>query len=170
MIAKNLTKKQLYHILRVVNRTYENNIMFKSIYDHGRNINFALQVVDSRKSGAGQAPFRVRKDGGHYRTISACWHVHGHFFDIALTLYPNARILSKGIGCRRPYNETVRPPMIDMHVVDGKILHNWTEFWRGSNYNGFIPQSGLCECEGIPSIPDDLKYPKMIGKIIWLET
>jgi hypothetical protein len=55
----------------------------------GRQIIFTLRVKDSKGKGASRSL-------GDRRTISACWHVHGHFFEELFELKPEATVVSNG--------------------------------------------------------------------------
>ena len=87
MIAKNVTEYHLQKALEIVNQKYNNNVIFKRLTPEGRRYRFTLRVKDSKGDGA-----KTGYTGRH--TISACWHVHGNFFDALLEIKPDAVIQS----------------------------------------------------------------------------
>ena len=90
MLIKNVTQSNLEEALRLVNKLYDNNIEwngFSSGYGYGE-YRVTLRVKDSK--GAGH---RISHSGR--RMISACWHVHGDFFDALLKINPNAVIKTR---------------------------------------------------------------------------
>jgi len=70
-----------------LNRKFKRNIKFKRL-DPGSK-RFTLGVFDSRGKGAKLSP-RGR------RTVSACWHAHGQFFDELFNVNPGAEIIALG--------------------------------------------------------------------------
>lgn len=116
----NATQEQLYSALQTVNENYNGNIQFRRLDQQSANRRmFTLRVEDS--SGAG-----ARRAASGRRTVSACWHVHGEFFEALLKQDENIFIRSNG---RR----------IDKHGG------NWEEINIGSE---FMPvyMSTLCDC------------------------
>lgn len=72
--------------LKRVNEKYGDNIIWNRQPDKtGNRYNFTLKCKDSKQPG-----HRI----GHssQRMVSACWHVHGNFFDIVWDIEPEAII------------------------------------------------------------------------------
>lgn len=87
------TQEDLIKALEVVNKRYEGNIMFNRL---DGNI-FTLKVKDSKGPGH-RVHYRYSWNGyeGERRSRSACWHVHGHFFDALFEINPDAVVWSCG--------------------------------------------------------------------------
>ena len=84
----NATESQLDQALIQVNKLYDNNIQFNNFqYQSTNRIRFTLRVKSSKGPG-----HRVTQTGK--RLINACWHVHGHFFDILFDIDPGIWIKS----------------------------------------------------------------------------
>lgn len=106
MKAKNCTVENLQAALDIVNVKYEGNIKFKSLEMKGKQIQFTLTVIDSKKPGHRRGFPRYNykwgnlaaseKIGEGKRMAFACWHVHGDFFDALFSVNPNAAVLSGG--------------------------------------------------------------------------
>lgn len=68
----------IWDILYIINKKYDNNIIFNQepnlISLKSKGYNFSLKVKNSSESGASKTRL------GH-KSISACWHVHGDFYD-----------------------------------------------------------------------------------------
>ncbi len=91
MIAKFCTIQDLERALEEVNKLYDNNIEFNHIPEmKGRQVVFTLRVKDSKGKG------HFYSNSGR-RLISACYHVHGNFFEELFKLKPEANILSMAI-------------------------------------------------------------------------
>jgi hypothetical protein len=91
MMAHNVTAAQLHKALIAVNVRYEGNVTFNNLMPVGRRVRFTLKVKDSHGPG-----HRIGHSGK--RMVSACWHVHGHFFEEVFKVEPKARIQSAGRG------------------------------------------------------------------------
>jgi hypothetical protein len=85
MIVKNSNMEDMQKALDIINKDYDNNIKWKRFDKVGNNIRFTLRCVSSRGKGA-----KIGYNGRH--TISACWHVHGDFFDALLSINDKAII------------------------------------------------------------------------------
>jgi hypothetical protein len=84
------TKEQLNQALNFVNLKFDNNVQFKEIKQiSSKRVNFTLRVKNSSGTGA-KIGYSGRK------TISACWHVHGYFFEYLFLQYPEIYIISQG--------------------------------------------------------------------------
>lgn len=80
MTIKNITRAQLDNALAQVNKKYDDNVIYKdieSLNSKGTRHRLTLRVSDSKKIGA-----RISYYGK--RLVSACWHVHGDFFDAVI--------------------------------------------------------------------------------------
>lgn len=74
MIISNCTQEEIETALKKVSKKFGNNIIFKGFTPEGKRFRVTLKVKDSKGLGA-------RRGITGRRMISACWHVHGHFFD-----------------------------------------------------------------------------------------
>jgi hypothetical protein len=80
-------------LLDINNDIYKGNAEFKRFPEQrGKRYTFTLKVKDSNKLGA-------RRHYSAYRykprkSRSACWHLHGHFFEALFAIKPDAEILS----------------------------------------------------------------------------
>ena len=90
MIARNCTEADLKKALDMVNIKYSGNVIFKRL-DFPT---FTLRVQDS--SGPGARLHYQPWAGRERRGISACWHVHGDFFDCLFNINPGSYVLSSG--------------------------------------------------------------------------
>lgn len=92
MIARGCTINQLEEALTIVNKKYEGNIAWKRPPENlsKNSVRFTLRIKDSRKAG-GRRGFNGQRIG-----ISACWHVHGDFFDALFSVCPTALVSSAG--------------------------------------------------------------------------
>jgi hypothetical protein len=80
------TQDDLKMALEMINKRYNDNIIFNRFDNAG----FTLRVKNSKGPGA-----RLHIDryaGKERRSISACWHVHGDFFDALFEINPKAVI------------------------------------------------------------------------------
>lgn len=120
----NVTQQDLEKALEVVNVKYKGNVEFNNFQPQGKRFNCTLRVKNSRGPGA-----RRSQDwnGKRRRLISACWHVHGDFFDALWDIAP------------------------DMNVFTGGMMYrdrgdNWQDMQVGSiMYPAYM--SELCDCE-----------------------
>ena len=84
------TKLQLDEALNCVNQKFDDNIQFKEFKQiSSKRINFTLRVKNSSSPGA-----KIGHSGR--KTIAACWHVHGYFFEYLFLQYPGIVIISQG--------------------------------------------------------------------------
>ena len=127
MLIKNVEIADLEKALWKVNGQYDGNVTFNNCTWVGHNrhgessYRVTLRVRDSKGRGAS------RTIHGR-RSVGACWHVHGLFFD---NLPDEAEIVTTGGGERR----TVKPG------------DEWYDWMVGSAYYGYVNASSLCECE-----------------------
>jgi hypothetical protein len=98
MIIKNAAPIDLEEALSRVNLKYGNNIVWNRKPEPiGRRFRCTLRVISSRGPG-----HRIGFTGRHL--ISACWHVHGDFFDALFDINPNIVIVSRGKEITRATN------------------------------------------------------------------
>jgi len=95
MLVKNVTVQDLESALERVNQNFGGNVRFRSVTPCGKNIRFTLTVNNSR--GPGGRLGHVNNKGVQRHIASACWHVHGEFFD---ALPPAAVIVARGKNIR----------------------------------------------------------------------
>jgi hypothetical protein len=80
------TAETLSKALAIVNERFDNNVTYNRAPEkQGKRLAFTLKVKDSRKPGA-------RRGLTGRRSVAACWHVHGYFFDAVWTIEPAAII------------------------------------------------------------------------------
>ena len=136
MLVSGTKKDTIYEALDYVNEIYENNIYindFKRYSD--KRFRFTLRCKSSRGAGA-----RLSWSGRY--TVSACWHVHGYFFDFLFELDKNTNIYVGRLGWIKNQGD------------------NWQDFNVGSlMFPAYI--SELCNCG------DDefSKYQDILAKI-----
>ena len=95
MIARNISQADLDAALAAVNRIFMRNIIWnrkpQALNKRGDAFRFTLRVKDSKRAGA-------RRGHTGRRMVSACWHVHGHFFEALIAQNPDAVIFAAGSG------------------------------------------------------------------------
>lgn len=93
MIVSRIKRGDLQKALVIVNKKYAGNVIFnrqpEALNSAGTRARFTLRVKDSRAPGA-----RRTREGR--RIPSACWHVHGHYFEALFIINPRARVFSGG--------------------------------------------------------------------------
>jgi hypothetical protein len=92
MIAKNVTMEEMELAMSHTSPMYNGNVTWNRYERKGRNIAFTLRVHSSKGAGA----MISKRWSGQRRTINACWHVHGHFFEALFKIAPEAVIMSRG--------------------------------------------------------------------------
>lgn len=126
MYLKDGTIEELHKAMEEVNKRFDNNIEFNRVPEHyGNKIRFTLKVKDSKKEG-----HRLGSsygDNKQRRLISACWHVHGYFFEEVFKINPNAMIISRNKEITKDYG-------------------NWEDDNIGSQMNPLY-HSEACDCE-----------------------
>jgi hypothetical protein len=137
--VKNVSIQEMYEALKAINEKYLGNIIFKRLDQKGKLIIFTLKVKNANKkhgSIKGRAlNFGYLKkqenpdypSGSYASSGSACWHVHGYFFEALLKINSFAVIVS----------------VIGTINKDGG---NWQDKEVGSPYYGYLNMSELCEC------------------------
>ena len=129
----NATQTELDNAMEIVNRKYNNNIIFNNLSYTGRQINFTLKVKDSHGKGARLGfphtswETRTGKPYKQRHLINACWHVHGDLFDALFSINDNIFIWSGGKKICSSFG-------------------NWEDRNIGSQYQPFY-YSEACECK-----------------------
>ncbi len=97
MIAKNTNQQEMEKALESTSAQFENNVIFNRFEQKGKQFAFTLKVKDSKKAGH-RLHLSYGMDGlrSQKRSPSACWHVHGTFFDELFKINKNAVIMSRG--------------------------------------------------------------------------
>lgn len=96
MILSNCTKQDIDKALGVVNDEFDNNVRlnnYQQLSRTGLRHRVTLRVIDSKGEGAHISRHMEPFTGKSRRTTSACWHVHGRFFD---ALPYGTRITTRG--------------------------------------------------------------------------
>ena len=121
-----IKRVNLYHLeqaLAEVNKKYDNNVIFNRLEPLNKSCTrwrVTLRVKNSHGKGA-----RLSVTGRHL--VSACWHVHGDFFDALLKIKPDAVIKT-------------------VHGTIDRNGGNWEDWNIGSLLNP-VYYSEACECE-----------------------
>lgn len=144
MKISNVTESDLMFALVKTNKKFDDNVAFKTMESMNKERtrwNVTLRVMDSRGKGARRG-FPVFKGfneapGWEKRRHlpSACWHVHGVFFDCLLSINENAVIVTSGsLANPLPSNKITK---------DGG---NWQDWNIGARLNPYW-MSEACDCE-----------------------
>ena len=121
----NATIQQLNEALADVNKKFDGNIQFNDICQfNSKKVKFTLRVKDSHKPGA-RLGFQ-NHEGRQRHLISACWHVHGYFFEYLFTHFDNIIIYA---GPKKMQSNS----------------DNWQDWNIGSNFRPLY-YSEACEC------------------------
>jgi hypothetical protein len=144
MKIKNVDKTELYKALAQLNQKYDHNIAFNNITQYGKYFLVTLRVINANKKNGSVVGRKLNQSfltygKGIRANGSACWHVHGDFFDILLKIQPKAIIRTKmtTIFVARDYS-TEDP-------FKTKIVGNWQDTNIGSIMHP-IMYSEACEC------------------------
>lgn len=144
MIAYGIDSTGLSKALKNVNKKYKNNVVFNREPEaYGKGFRFTLRCKDSKKPGHRLSTHGEREYTDKDKIVdrlsgnkvkekarrfpSACWHVHGDYFDEVFKISPDARIVSKGKNITSSYG-------------------NWEDNNIGSMMNPCY-HSEACECE-----------------------
>lgn len=132
MIAINVNRADLDAALSATNKLFDDNVCWKrepESLNHSKNrFRFTLRVVSSK--GAGHRLSAPNPWSKQRRMPSACWHVHGEFFDALLDVNRQAIIKTELVGKREI-------------SIDGG---NWQDAQVGSMaYPAYL--SDLCDCD-----------------------
>lgn len=129
MLVINTTYKAMAKALELVNGYYEDNIKFGKLEPKDSSdiamatrFLFSLRVVDSRGAGSQSCAFSER------RSSSACWHVHGDFFDF---LNSDAKIKSAWASSPEPW---IKPG------------DKWNPVIKHGPMGSTVELSELCDC------------------------
>ena len=110
MIVRGATREELGKALELVNVKYQGNVSWNRRPEKvGKGFRLTLRVKDSKGPGhrlgytSGSLYFAKTHDeevkfSRRRRLVSACWHIHGDFFE---ALPPDAKIIT-GRGVVRP--------------------------------------------------------------------
>jgi len=133
MQFKNVSQIEMQKALDVVNRKYGDNVQFGRLDNKGKTIIATLRVISAKKGAKGRKLNQswLIYGNGIKSNGSACWHVHGDFFEALLNINPKAIILS----------------MLSKIFINenGMTVGNWQDRNIGSMINP-IMYSGACEC------------------------
>ena len=88
MLIKNVKGYELDEALDKINEKYKGNITWNRFEQVGRQWRVTLRVKDSHRPGARLGYAIPGRNPRHL--ISACWHVHGDFYDALFQINPNA--------------------------------------------------------------------------------
>ncbi len=144
MIAYNVTGREMSMALSQVNERYENNICWNRFdrkeppaHTSHTTITFTLKVVDSKKPGHALGVSHVMglNWSQRRRLTSACWHVHGHFFEALFEINPSARIKSSWA--------------LELIIINEG---NWEDCDRGSSLYPAMA-SECCDCGAPETLP-----------------
>jgi len=96
MQVKNATQDNMDAALTAVNHKYAGNVTWNRAPERvSKNaLRFTLRVKDSKEPG--HRRHICHCSGTSRRSIHACWHVHGDFFDALFAIAPDAVIRSGG--------------------------------------------------------------------------
>ena len=134
MLAKNTTIEQLEKALQTINQRYDNNVCWNRAPERiGKQLRFTLRVKSSKGRGA---KLSYSAYSNTRRTCSACWHVHGDFFDTLLDIEPSAVISS---------HVSMRPIKIYKDSA-GVVQGNWKD-WNIGSLAYPIDYSESCLCD-----------------------
>jgi hypothetical protein len=131
MKFQNVKPMEMHMALIMVNKRYNGNIAFNRFDVHRNSIEATLRVINSNKKNGTTEGRKLNQqfvitNKGIRANGSACWHVHGYFFEALLEIQPNAII-------------TTQYSRID---INGG---NWVDVQKGSIMNP-VMYSELCEC------------------------
>ena len=101
MIIRKTNSEELNKALKQVNKKYDNNIVWNHFEQTGETtFTVTLKCISSKKAGH-RLGYNFKKNGERRNLISACWHVHGDFFDKLLNINESITIKARGktINC-----------------------------------------------------------------------
>jgi len=88
MLIKNVTESELEKALELVNEKYGDNVIWNRFEKVGKQFRVTLRVKNSHGPGARLG--QTFGDSKPRHLISACWHVHGDFFDALFSVNSDA--------------------------------------------------------------------------------
>jgi hypothetical protein len=92
----NAKLEQLREALNFVNKSFDDNIKFKTLEQKtSKIISFTLTVKDSKKPG-GRLRYQLTSKGNRKHIAAACWHVHGYFLEYLFLNYSGIYVWSLG--------------------------------------------------------------------------
>jgi hypothetical protein len=137
MKATNCKWEELQEALKEVNKKYDNNIRFNPDNNGCQRFTLRAKIKSERETNKGcsisvysmmsrYSNFIGKKQNKRY-TGSACWHVHGDFFDALFKINQDAVIWSRGLKIDKNYG-------------------NWENYNIGSILYP-VYASDCCDCE-----------------------
>lgn len=94
MIFRNISREDLQSALEAVSQRYSGNVVWNREPEPvGRGFRATIKVLDSKGPGHRRGFPHGNADKGK-RMASACWHVHGEFFDSIFDIAPGASVKS----------------------------------------------------------------------------
>lgn len=136
MQFKNVSNQDMSKALNIINKKYDGNIEFNRFEQKG-NIIFATLKVKNANTKHGTVKGRKLNQSfmmykkGIRSNGSACWHVHGDFFETLLKVQPKAIIQTAFSNVYKDNN--------------GVIVGNWQDKNIGSIMHP-VNYSECCEC------------------------
>lgn len=141
MLIKGATREQIDEALRLTNELFEGNIRYSTIAPAGNTRQgkpkhgVTLRVNDAQRAGA-RLGFSKTSKGNRRHLASACWHVHGVFFD-SLPEGTEIQVGSKVQDTRTgKYRKLTTYPNA-----------KWWDFEVGNHFEPVL-LSNLCDCGG----------------------
>ena len=128
----NATHAELVVALDLVNKRYGGNVEFNRLEQRAKRTVFTLKVKDAHGPGH-RCGFSINKNGKRRVLSSACWHVHGHFFEALFKVNPKLWVISGSISSG--------PQKIT------KTGGNWQN-WNVGNMVNPLQMSEACDCHG----------------------
>lgn len=133
MKIQNITINELNTALAKLNQKYDNNITWNrspELYQGWHTYRCTIRVKYNKGKGA-KLGFSGR------RTIAACWHAHGDFFDCVLEVAPKAAILVS----------IAQIELIKIYKDEyGNVINNWRDVQVGSLAAPML-YSEMCQCD-----------------------
>lgn len=128
MIISKVSRADLGAAMARVNQKYDSNVVWNRNDQLSKDrFRITLRVKDSKGKGSRLAQGRLMGyKSGAIHLISACWHVHGDFFEALLAINPNAII------------------KVATHRID-RYGGNWVDRNIGSIIHP-VAYSEACEC------------------------
>jgi hypothetical protein len=139
MIFKNVSEAELNEALVLTNKRFDNNVSML-VSNYGRALNVTLRVKNANKAHGvitGRKLNQQYVSCGYQKGVfaangTACWHVHGYFFDMVLSVNPKAIIITM-------YGKIY----INSY---GVVVGNWINHDKGSIIEP-LKYTDLCECK-----------------------
>lgn len=144
MLIKNVTRQELEQALGRVNRVYDGNVTWNNCKyigktrQGGEKWRVTLWIKDHTKAGHRLGPCGLMGYDPRRRLHSACWHVHGDFFDALLDIAPRAYIITS-------QSHIYRSDKYDACVWEYTVMGNWQDFNIGSRAYP-VYASEACDC------------------------